>query len=341
MNYSEVIENAKNNIGPNCKVCPVCNGLGCGNIIPGPGSKAPGNGAHDNWQSWQKYRLEMDTITHSMTVDTSVEFLGRRFSAPLIAAPVGDLSIQFTPESDIREYNDDVLKACAFENIIGTFGDGLFPTTLTSALESTAKYKSASIPVLNPLSNPEIIEKIDETNKYNCFALSVVVDSAGLPHLRKSNPNAGVKSIEDLAALKAHSKLPFIVKGVMNAKAAEKAVISGADAIVVSNHGGRVLPYCPATADVLPEIVQAVGDRTKIIVDGGIRSGADIFKALALGADMVMVCRPFLISWFGGKSEGVSLLIQKLKAELSEAMYMCGAENIGEVDLSMLRRISG
>ena len=339
MNYNEVIENARKNIGPNCKVCPVCNGLGCGNIMPGPGSKAPGNGAHDNWLGWQKYRLEMDTITHSMNVDTSVDFLGSHFSLPLIAAPVGDLSTQFNPNSDIREYNDDVLKACASEGIIGTYGDGFIPSTLTAALESTAKYGCASIPVLNPLSNDEIKNKIDEIRSFNCLGLSIVVDSAGLPHLRKSNPNAGVKSIDSLIELKEYSGLPFVIKGVMNAKTAEKAVKAGADAIIVSNHGGRVLPCSPSTAEVLPEIVDAVGKDTKIIVDGGIRSGIDIFKAIALGADMVMICRPFLISWFGGKSEGVSLLIQKLRSELSDAMYMCGAENISEIQRTMIREM--
>jgi len=81
---------------------------------------------------------------------------------------------------------------------------------------------------------------------------------------------------------------------VLNTKCAEFAVDAGADAIIVSNHGGRVLPGVPATAEVLPEIVEAVGGKAKIIVDGGIRSGYDIFKAIALGVDAVMICRELL-----------------------------------------------
>lgn len=81
------------------------------------------------------------------------------------------------------------------------------------------------------------------------------------------------------------TKTPFIVKGIMSVRGALKAKEAGANAIVVSNHGGRVLDGCAATADVLEEIVAAVGDSMKIFVDGGIRTGGDIFKALAMGAD--------------------------------------------------------
>ena len=106
---------------------------------------------------------------------------------------------------------------------------------------------------------------------------------------------------------------------------------AGAAAIVVSNHGGRVLPGSAATADVLPEIADAVGDRVKILVDGGIRSGTDIFRALALGADAVMICRPFLISYYGGGTEGIVTYVEKLRAELTDAMYMCGARCLSDI----------
>ena len=70
MNYADVLAKAKETIGPNCKVCPVCNGLGCGNIMPGPGSKAPGNGANDNFNAWRKIKLNMDTIAANVEIDT-------------------------------------------------------------------------------------------------------------------------------------------------------------------------------------------------------------------------------------------------------------------------------
>lgn len=114
---------------------------------------------------------------------------------------------------------------------------------------------------------------------------------------------------------------------------------AGAAAIVVSNHGGRVLPGSAATADVLPEIADAVGDRVKILVDGGIRSGTDIFRALALGADAVMICRPFLISYYGGGMEGIVAYVEKLRAELTDAMYMCGARCLSDITRDMVREL--
>ena len=92
MEYSEVLEQARKTIGPNCKVCPVCNGLGCGNLMPGPGSKAPGNGANDNYKAWRRIKLNMDTFVENSPVDTSTELFGRAFAFPLITAPSDQLS---------------------------------------------------------------------------------------------------------------------------------------------------------------------------------------------------------------------------------------------------------
>ena len=94
-----------------------------------------------------------------------------------------------------------------------------------------------------------------------------------------------------------------------------------------------------AAADVLPEIADAVGGRVKILVDGGIRSGTDIFRALALGADAVMICRPFLISYYGGGTEGIVAYVETLRAELTDAMYMCGARCLSDITRDMVREV--
>ncbi len=131
--------------------------------------------------------------------------------------------------------------------------------------------------------------------------------------------------------------LPFIVKGIMTAKGAIKARDAGAAAIVVSNHGGRVLDQCPATAEVLPEIAKAVGGSLKILVDGGIRSGVEVFKALALGADGVLIGRPFVPMAFGGGDEAVRDYVAKIGGELEDTMMMCGAFTLDQIDRSMVR----
>ena len=124
----------------------------------------------------------------------------------------------------------------------------------------------------------------------------------------------------------------YIVKGIMTVKGALKAKEAGASAIIVSNHGGRVLDQCPATAEVLESIVKALeGSGIKILVDGGIRSGTDVFKALALGADGVLIARPFVTAVYGGKADGVRAYIDKIGTELEDTMKMCGVSSLDEI----------
>mgnify|MGYP002231240196 CR=1 FL=1 len=128
-----------------------------------------------------------------------------------------------------------------------------------------------------------------------------------------------------------HGKSSIYRKRNYDRKGRHQAVEAGVDAIVVSNHGGRVLDQCPATAEVLPAIVEAVQGKVKIFVDGGIRSGVDVFKALALGADGVLICRPFVTAVYGGGMEGVKTYIEKIGAELADTMAMCGANSLKEI----------
>ena len=125
-----------------------------------------------------------------------------------------------------------------------------------------------------------------------------------------------------------------VVASVALAKRMERA---GADAIVVSNHGGRVLDDCKATIEVLPEIVKAVGDDMTVFVDGGIRSGMDVFKCLALGADGVLVGRPFALSCVKGGSEGLEKTIRLYIDQLQSTMRMTGCHSIKDIDASKVR----
>lgn len=338
MEYSQVLENAKKTIGPNCKVCPVCNGLGCGNIMPGPGSKAPGNGANDNYKAWRNIKLNMDTIVENTPIDTSTELFGRHFDFPLMTAPIGSIKLQFNPTDDVSDFNEKCLAACETRGIMHAFGNGLEQRVWDLAITSGRNHGNNAIPVFNP-DSVEGIEKLMDLYQGGELppAMCIVVDSAGLPHLRKLNGKGGTKSIEELRTLKEYAKTPMIIKGIMTADSARKAVEAGADAIIVSNHGGRVLAETPGTAEVLPEIVEAVKGRTKILIDGGIRSGLDVFKALAMGADMCLICRPVLIAYYGGGQEGIECYLDKIKQELNDTMYMCGARKIADISERMIR----
>lgn len=339
MEYDDILKNAREKIGPKCKVCPVCNGLGCQNTLPGPGSKGPGNGANDNYEAWRKIKLNMDCIEANTPIDTTAQLFGRNLSIPLLSAPIGSIRLQFNPEDDIRDFNEKCLAACESRNVMHFYSTGLNADVHEHAINSRINHGNCGIPVINPEPDENIIAQIKMCKEKTApAAITVVVDSAGLPHLKACNGNAGTKSIEQLRLLKEAAGLPMVIKGVMTAKSALKAVDAGADAIIVSNHGGRSLSDTPATAEVLEEIAHAVENRAQIIVDGGIRSGIDMFKAYALGADFVMICRPVLISYYGGGQEGIECYFDKLKAELVDTMYMCGARSIKGITRDMIRR---
>ncbi|MBL0213975.1 MAG: alpha-hydroxy-acid oxidizing protein [Myxococcales bacterium] len=131
--------------------------------------------------------------------------------------------------------------------------------------------------------------------------------------------------------LRSITKLPIVVKGIVRADDAVRAVTHGAAGIVVSNHGGRQLDASPATIDVLPRIVDAVAGRGEILLDGGVRRGTDVVKALALGARAVLVGRPVLWGLTAGGREGVAAALGVLRRELDLAMALCGCADLGAI----------
>lgn len=157
MDYAEVLANAKKNIGPNCKVCPECNGLACANTMPGPGSKAPGNGANDNWKAWRGIKLNMDTIFTDAPVDTGIELFSKRLSMPLISAPVGSLKAQYNPTDDIRDFNECCAQAAEICGIASSFGDGLDARVFPHGCELSKAHGGIAIPVINPLDRKSVV----------------------------------------------------------------------------------------------------------------------------------------------------------------------------------------
>lgn len=142
---------------------------------------------------------------------------------------------------------------------------------------------------------------------------------------------------DDLERLKAIWGGPMIIKGITDAEAATKAIDSGMDAVWVSNHGGRQLDGLPATIDVLPEIVGAVGDAAEVYLDSGVRRGTDIVKALALGARACMIGRPFVYGLAAGAQPGVEKVIELLKREIDTTLALLGCSSTGALDRSWLR----
>lgn len=341
MKYSELAAAARGNIGPYCKACPVCDGRGCRNTVPGPGAKGTGTVAIRNYAAWQDVLVNMDTLHAPFEADTACTVLGRELSLPVMIGPVGDVQRHYGKKYDTVGYNECVLRATEREGTLAWTGDGLDARIMADSCDLISKLDGAGVVTVKPWDANTLDAKLAQALAARPAAVAMDIDAAGLPFLKGQNPPAGAKDegqVAEVVAACHEEGIPFVLKGVMTPAAAERAARAGADGIVVSNHGGRVLDGVPATALVLPGIADAVGDDLEVLVDGGVRSGLDVFRALALGAKACLVCRPFVVAAFGDGADGVSALLCQLKGELADAMEMCGAATVADIDASMLWR---
>jgi isopentenyl diphosphate isomerase/L-lactate dehydrogenase-like FMN-dependent dehydrogenase len=192
------------------------------------------------------------------------------------------------------------------------------------------------VPTLKPWDMETIAQKMELVAQADPFAVAMDVDGAGLPFLK--GVSAGPKTVEQIQEICRLAGRPYIAKGIMTAKGALKALEAGCSGIIVSNHGGRTLEGARTTAEALPEIADAVKGKMMILVDGGIRSGSDIFRALALGGDGVMICRPAMTALYGGGQEGLKLWADTLGHQLETAMVLCGAPDLRSISRDMITK---
>ena len=329
MTYEEALKSARTEIA-NCHACPVCNGVACKNNIPGPGSKGTGTVAPRNYEAWQKIYLNLDTIAPNLGVDTSIEIFGEKFDLPVFAAPIGAVTNHYGPKYNEYEYTEIMAKGCRAAGIAAFTGDGLNEMFFEAGCTAMEKAGFA-VPTVKPWHRDLVFKKIDYAKSHGASMIAMDIDASGLPFLKKMTPPSGPKTVEELKEFIDYAGMPFILKGIMTVRGAEKAMEAGASAIIVSNHGGRVLDHTPATASVLPAIAEAVNGRIPVLVDGGIRTGYDVFKAIGLGADAVLIGRPFVTTVYGAGVEGPGIYVQKLKAELRDAMEMCGCASLNDI----------
>jgi len=337
MKVEQILQKSRENMNDLCKSCPVCNGRACRNTIPGPGAKGSGTVAIRNYDAWKNIHLVMDTICENTPVSTQTELFGHTFRLPVFAGPVGAVSMHYGDAYVDQTYNKVLVKACKDAGIMAFTGDGMDDQIMIGATQNIKENDGIGVPTIKPWAKEMVVEKLKLAKEADALAIAMDIDAAGLPFLKGFVPPAGRKNVKELKEIVQEIDVPFIVKGILSVKGALKAKEAGASCIVVSNHGGRVLDDTPATADVLEEIVQAVGKDMTILVDGGIRSGQDIFKALALGADGVLIARPFVNMIYGAQEEGVKALVDQLEQELIDTMEMCGASTIQEITRDMVR----
>jgi isopentenyl diphosphate isomerase/L-lactate dehydrogenase-like FMN-dependent dehydrogenase len=147
-------------------------------------------------------------------------------------------------------------------------------------------------------------------------------------------PTPTWNTVKELVSL---TKLPVIIKGILTKEAAQQAVAAGAKGVIVSNHGGRQLDQTGGTIEALPEVVEGAAGRIPVLLDGGIRRGTDVIKALALGAKAVLIARPYCYGLAAFGAPGVERVLQILRAELVNNMGLCGVGSLKEIDRSLVR----
>lgn len=332
MNYKDVLKNARENLNGSCKVCKVCNGIACAGEVPGMGGKGTGEAFSVNVDALASYKLNMRVMHNAKDPDTSINLFGKDMKLPVFAAPVSGTTLNMGGKFTEEEYINWVISGCLEGGIFPMVGDTAVDSFLITNLSKLKQHDGNGIAIIKPWKNNSVIEKIKLAEEAGAFAVGMDIDAAGLITLAMHGKPVGPKTVEEVKEIVNSTKLPFILKGIMTADEALLAVEAGVDAIVVSNHGGRVLDQTPGVAEVLPHIASKVKGKVKILADGGVRSGVDVLKMLALGADAVLIGRPFVTASFGGEKEGVKLYIDNLYNDLKSAMVLTGCNSIKDID---------
>jgi len=307
-----------------------------------------------NRSTFERIRLRPRVLVDVTTCDTRTTVLGTSVNMPILVAPTA-MHCLAHPEGE-----------CATAQGAGRAGTLMVASTVSSrTMEDIAQAASGplwfQLYVYGGMRTSERMVRRAQAAGYRAIVLTVDLPRMGnrerdirnnfnLPsHLREAN-FAGEEMLEirkeaftltwdSLAWLRSVTSLPILVKGILTAEDAELAVQHGVDGIIVSNHGGRQLDTVLASIEALPEIVDAVSGRCEVYMDGGIRRGTDILKALALGARAVLVGRPILWGLAANGTEGVYHVLEILRRELELSMALAGRPTLTSIDRSLVKSV--
>lgn len=336
----EIQQNARARFGKEvCWVCKVCDGTDCASGVPGMGGLGRMLTFQDNISALQEYSILPKYIREHTRANVETTFLGKTLKTPLMAAPMTGAVTNMNGAMDEFTFAATLLEGCQTSGTLAWLGDGASPDKYMIMLEAVRKTKADAILICKPREDEGLLkERFQESKNAGLFAIGMDVDAVNFKTMALKNISSVTRNVSKLGAIRSLTKLPFIVKGIMTPEDALLAIDAGADCIVVSNHGGRVLDDMPGTARVLSGIRNAVGDRISIAVDGGVRSGMDVFKMLALGANTVLTGRPMAIFAVGGGVSGVRFLISQYTEQLLQSMNVTGVENLKGIRMDLLFR---
>lgn len=321
-----------------CRVCPDCDGRSCVGKVPGMGARGSGFGFRRNTEALKKIMLNLRTMHNAVQPDTRYELFGAKLEFPIIGAPMCETTYNFLSQIEDGYFIDSQVGGAGLAGTMAFTGDSMDLEVYKLGLQAIRnKLSGRGIVIIKPRETPEIIKRIKLAEEYGVLGVGIDIDAAGFDVFNRAGQPVGPINATQLRKIISSTALPVVLKGIMTADEAIKAAHCGAAAIVVSNHGGRALDYTPGTAEVLPEISAAVSGSLRILMDSGIRSGEDVLKALALGAEAVLVGRPIAIAAVGGGEKGVKLLFQQYKAELTRAMLLTGCKDLASIGPHVVR----
>jgi len=319
-----------------CRVCPECNGKACAGEVPGMGGLGTAASFKSNVETLAAFRLNMRTLHSAKNPDTTYKLFGQDLLTPILGAPITGNIYNMGEALNEEEWAEAIIQGCLTAGTLGCTGDGADPAMYKSGVDAIIKAHGRGIPFIKPREQDEVFNYLRRAEEAGVFAVGMDIDGAGLVTMALKGQPVGPKTKEEMREIISRTSLPFIIKGIMTVDEAEIAIEVGAAAIVVSNHGGRVLDHTPGTAEILSEIAATVHGRIPVLVDGGVRSGTDVLKMLALGADAVLVGRPFIIAAYGGGAEGISLAISTMTNELKQTMILTGCATLEDINMDVL-----
>ncbi len=294
----------------------------------------------NNLKALSKYRLKKRLITEHEEPVIETAFLGKRISMPVLGAPMSGLSYVSNIIEEDFAYN--ILEGCKVAGTIGFTGNTSRDYEVVHpAIVALKKVNGDGVNIFKPQSQDVLLDLISQSEKEEAVAVGIDIDGAGSVNFTLAGKPVFRKTIDEIKELKSSTRLPFIVKGIMCEEDALASVEAGADVIGISNHGGRVLDSGPGVADVLQRIVKAVRETEKgkevvITADGGVRTGFDVVKMLALGADFVLVGRPLAREAISTGVEGVKRILEYIKTDVRIAMIMTSCNSLKDIDEKIL-----
>jgi isopentenyl diphosphate isomerase/L-lactate dehydrogenase-like FMN-dependent dehydrogenase/rubredoxin len=312
----------------------LCTGQKFGASI-GFGGAGQGKTFEANYNSIQEYKLKMQLIMDHHEPEMSISIFGKKIGIPVMGASLSGVKNSMNDVIPEDAFYRGLLKGAMSSGTIGLVGNTpSSPDDL--GVNIVGENNGWGIPIFKPQSQERLIQLIQIAEELNVIAVGVDLEGSGSTYWVDSNKPVYRKSENDITELVDSTEKPVIFKGIMSKEDAVKVLDSGASACYVSNHGGRVLDGGQGMAEVLPEIADEIKRKIPIMADGAVRTGYDVLKVLALGADVALIGRPLARLSLAGGEVAVKMYYKYVKDDLHRAMILTGCDTLKDVNMDIL-----